>query len=565
MDHGIGPLLEFLRHSLIHVRLFPIWRVLTRTLKMPAPALLPCDQCLSRKVRCDKSLPRCRRCVDVSISCTRDIKRKRPGRKKGSGNVISKLRKVAETPDGIQRQSREDGSEDEESRNLIAPAGDARSNFWKAVVGDKQVPNELHHEEHAALPPNNSETQEFHLPSNETFQRPADVLSTIPDLSIRVDLFFAFLYSIWPIIDEVTFRAELAQPEGLNHTQVCLVLSICALSALHIPETRVSYWDQEPRQKVAQRFIKQALHIRAETGYLETADITTIQTSLLLSCAEIEVHRARSSYFLLRECIILAEELGFYEPNLPTELSQNERLSIRRTLYLLSLVERGLTLLRNKPYAIIMFDSPPPETYANEDPRVLQGLQCLNELFVLLDKRFLDTWMQATASGDPEVLSQVLATQTKLAGLTFDVDNLIDIQKADILITQQWMRLVFWQLSMRQGLLSSAAEEPALTYQYPCQIAKSLCIVLETLPMNILFIHGMAIFERMFEVIYSFIDSLILSHKLSSEVDSLSILLRVLREAPNSHKSYIQILETKLAEQTQGDTIVALLRGPYPT
>jgi hypothetical protein len=80
-----------------------------------------------------------------------------------------------------------------------------------------------------------------------------------------------------------------------------------------------------------------------------------------------------------------------------------------------------------------------------------------------------------------------------LTSTRFNIDNLTDIHKADILITQQWLRLVFWQSSTRQGLLSSASDDEALSYHYPCQITKSLCAVLESLPTRAIAIHGMAI------------------------------------------------------------------------
>jgi hypothetical protein len=90
-------------------------------------------------------------------------------------------------------------------------------------------------------------------------------------------------------------------------------------------------------------------------------------------------------------------------------------------------------------------------------------------------------------------IRKILAAQHTLASIIFDVDNLTDIQKADILITQQWLKLVLWQLSMRQGLLSSAAQDPSLSYHFPCLIAKSLCELLPTISTAAMFIHGIAI------------------------------------------------------------------------
>ena len=59
--------------------------------------------------------------------------------------------------------------------------------------------------------------------------------------------------------------------------------------------------------------------------------------------------------------------------------------------------------------------------------------------------------------------------------------------------------------------------------------------------------------ERIFEIAYSFIDSLNLSSSLPSGLEELRILFRFLRISPNSHDTYTQILETKVIELTGGD------------
>jgi hypothetical protein len=319
------------------------------------------------------------------------------------------------------------------------------------------------------------------------------IIANIPNMIQYVNWFFAELYPIWPIMPESSFRESLNHLEDLDLHQTCLLLSICALTALHIPGPTSTA--SEPRRLIAQRLIEQCLQIRTTFDYIGTATVSTIQTSLFLSVAEVEYQRARSSWFLLREAIMLAQEMGFYEAaNLSSSLSQETIISLQRTLYLLSLTERGLTLLRNKPFTIIWLDSPPEECFEDENPCIIYGLQSLSLLFKLLDKEFLDTWVNGSDDTDvAQATAKVLAAQHMLTSTRFNIDNLTDIHKADILITQQWLRLVFWQSSTRQGLLSSAADDEALSYHYPCQIAKSLCAVLESLPTRAITIHGMAI------------------------------------------------------------------------
>ena len=324
-----------------------------------------------------------------------------------------------------------------------------------------------------------------------TTERPGAIISNLPHLNQDINQFFGNLYPIWPILDHVCFRNWLDYPDHIDYSQACLILSICALSALHISEAEST--QEEPRKKRAQRFIRQCLQLRSHFNYIEGATILTVQTSFFLSVAEVELQRVRSSWFLLREAVMLAQDLGFYE-TLPFELDRAERLSIKRTLYALSLTETGLTLLRNKPFAIIKFSMPPGERFGDEDPRILIGLQSLSKLFSLLDKEFLDTWMTGSAAtAVPETRAKILTAQHILADLRFDLENLTDVQKADILIAQQWLRLVFWQLSMRQGFLSSSSEDPTLSYQFPCVVAKSLCLALGEVSIAAVHIHGMAI------------------------------------------------------------------------
>jgi hypothetical protein len=475
------------------------------------PIYPPCDQCLHRKVRCDKTLPRCYRCSEASLPCTRDVVRRRPGRKRGSGAVISRLRDPA-APE--QQQWHKSLTSSDESlngdRKLDEPGKpDLGTQNGTDVFGIHRVsPNSSLNEGYFNIPSRDNRSV---LPSltpyslqrgrSRSFDGQA-IFSALPNLSRHIDLFFAKLYPIWPIIPETQFRASLSNPSTLDATQTCLILSICALTVLHIPGSTAPA--PEPRKVVAQGFINQCRQLRSTFDYIESASITTIQTSLFLSCAEVEFQRARSSWFLLREAIMLVQELELYPlvTHSTPNLNPNEILSIRRTLYLLSLVERGLTVLRNKPFAIVMFDSPPAQRFEDEDPRILNGLQSLSRLFNLLDKPFLDTWVVASASSSspppsPNTASQartsILSAQRRLASMRFETENLTDVQKADILVTQQWLRLVFWQSAMRQGLLSSSTEEEVLSYAFPCRVAGTLCVVLGEIAREAIFVHGMAI------------------------------------------------------------------------
>lgn len=74
------------------------------------------------------------------------------------------------------------------------------------------------------------------------------------------------------------------------------------------------------------------------------------------------------------------------------------------------------------------------------------------------------------------------------------------IQKADLLITQQWLRLIVWQSSFRQTLLSWTAPHESMHFAFPLAIARSTANVLQSLPSSAVEVHGMGIFEKIFEI-----------------------------------------------------------------
>lgn len=74
------------------------------------------------------------------------------------------------------------------------------------------------------------------------------------------------------------------------------------------------------------------------------------------------------------------------------------------------------------------------------------------------------------------------------------------IQKADLLVTQQWLRLIVWQSSFRQSLLSWTAPHESMHFAFPLSIARSTANVLQSLPSSAVEVHGMGIFEKIFEI-----------------------------------------------------------------
>lgn len=82
------------------------------------------------------------------------------------------------------------------------------------------------------------------------------------------------------------------------------------------------------------------------------------------------------------------------------------------------------------------------------------------------------------------------------------------IQKADLLITQQWLRLIVWRSSEQRHLLSWSSPHESMDIAFPLEIARSTVSILESLPSTAVEVHGMGIFEKIFKIGVAYIDAL---------------------------------------------------------
>ena len=68
--------------------------------------------------------------------------------------------------------------------------------------------------------------------------------------------------------------------------------------------------------------------------------------------------------------------------------------------------------------------------------------------------------------------------------------NVTEIQAADIRISQQWLRVVVWQLSIANDYLSPTSTDPCMTFRYPIEVAKDLVTITTRFSQDSMEVHG---------------------------------------------------------------------------
>ncbi|KAI4729143.1 alpha-glucosidase [Aureobasidium sp. EXF-10728] len=366
-----------------------------------------------------------------------------------------------------------------------------------------------------------------------------------------VGLFFDKMYAVYPVMDKNHLRSLLdTPPQKLQRSELRLLWSICALTLM-----AVDAWptmELEKRTTAARQYIKRCLEDRISSSYIEHATVEDVLASLFIAVTYFDLKCRKNAWFYVREAITLAQAADMHTVENDLRLQPAERLRRQRIYALLFISERGACI--HDTFSISILSSPtlPCERLPEEDPSVSIGLSMLFHLFSLLDSNFFRARNDLTSVQGTGKEYIELATLQEQLHQVLDLTNVSETQRADVLVTQQWLRLMVWQTALRLGLISSAAMNPSYTYAYPIHIASSLCEALKTLSSAAIEVHGLGIFEKQFEIAYSLLDALTLSDGTQSQDhhETLRSLLESLSASPKSRDVYVRILQKKMGQDS---------------
>lgn len=325
-----------------------------------------------------------------------------------------------------------------------------------------------------------------------------------------------------------------------------LIYALSALTSFHMAGKSLAEPGHPAWDSVGRFFLDECISVRQSYDFPDDDSLYAIISSFWLSTSFFEINQSRKSWYYLREALTSAIDIRLHDDRAYAGLPPAEILCRQRVFWQLFVTERSFAILRNKPLTLRKTPSLPITRHDYEEPEIHAGFLKLVSSYVPLDESFVTAWndgsdpsVSATtylnlqqilarpldflkprrkSSPDPVPISSpassigtapIAAIPTSTKGDTgADVEEVIgetepnptDIQKADLLMTQQWLRLIVWQSSFRQGLLSTTAPHASFSFSFPLMIARDTAAILQSLPSQAVEVHGMGIFEKIFEI-----------------------------------------------------------------
>ncbi|WVR07710.1 hypothetical protein IAU60_004752 [Kwoniella sp. DSM 27419] len=259
-------------------------------------------------------------------------------------------------------------------------------------------------------------------------------------LQPQLEVFFDRIYPMLPIFSRAEIMARIEDPQRVREpTTMALILAMVALSLIHplMPEELAQKTNRIKRSKM---LMDEACRLRGKWDYGCRPSVEAILTSYLMFGTLFELGQADGARFRLKEAISLGEAMRLDRASAYQGLDQDECQRRMRMFWVLAVTERVISILRR-----------------------LNG------------------------------------SSEDLFGVGFDIAGVGDVQRADLLITWQWLRNRIWRLAALHGL-TVEGQEYELSAAYVIDVATATVSICRKLSLRVMEAHGTGFVEKLYDI-----------------------------------------------------------------
>jgi hypothetical protein len=167
-----------------------------------------------------------------------------------------------------------------------------------------------------------------------------------------------------------------------------------------------------------------------------------------------------------------------------------------RMLWLLFVTERGVCLLHKLPVVIKTNISLPLSNIPDES-HILSAFIKLTNLFRIFDQSGLFDIVQDRNMDLPSLVRAIEVDQRllerlqhKLQDVSADLHSVRDVQRADIYVTQHWMKMILWKLCLKNLQDTFCSPNEAMSVAFPLKSALEFVNTISRLPRSAIEAHG---------------------------------------------------------------------------
>ncbi|KAJ5186068.1 hypothetical protein N7491_006062 [Penicillium cf. griseofulvum] len=410
-----------------------------------------CDACAIRKVRCTGKIP-CPNCTRAGFQCAFTKKCGKSGPKGPRKSTLARVSKQLWSQYDDHSEAELPASHNDNRESGISPHSASSTSEWKSVI-------------------------------------------SFDDVLVYLKIYHERMYPVWPVID--IQRLKLALQNDPSDCETCaLACAVCASTGASLKldldrdrESNFSVPRQEDAMALTDRFAAEAERYRSMYDYRESSTREAILVPLFLHLYYGTKLKKQTTSLLLRESVTMCQLMGLDNEETYSGLDSEEESFRRRTFWLLYVTERGHAM-QHGTGTCLSESIKLPLTNNQSESQVLQAFNSLVHLFVSVDGVLIDTnkfTETEQRSCSKESLSRI---QSELRQHPQWPTEWNEVQRSDVAITQQWLRMLVWQLSLRNVAMSSEPTADSMSFVYPAHVSRDALQSISSVSMDALVAHG---------------------------------------------------------------------------
>ncbi|KAI0134803.1 hypothetical protein F4814DRAFT_436678 [Daldinia grandis] len=384
--------------------------------------------------------------------------------------------------------------------------------------------------------------QAFTSFARQSFERKVDLLpSRVVEYCSR--RFFERLAPTIPIVTP-EYVANLRTRLATDSEAYCVLLGLCAMVTLQVEDPRGKSFGQsvtaENNAAYGWMLLEEALAAHRHITRRSNPSLDSVLLIFFIYACHASLFHHSQAFFFLREAATLFILIK------PETLDDLSKLLAERLFWVLLISERSHAIRYRRPSTLQVTTNGFGLSFSRDREPSLAGFRCLAALFRSLDINFITLLNQESAPGAVPVNSFDEAESAINAALNHTCpSDLLPTQKANLRVTQLWLRIVLWQLRLRLGHLSEQNMRSSRTYHYPLDVAKDLALSTRDLPVHSIQVHGVGITEKLFDISCAVVNVLArvpIQMTRTAAEDDLKYLRRLILQLPGGATVYDALL-----------------------
>ncbi|KAL2821867.1 fungal-specific transcription factor domain-containing protein [Aspergillus granulosus] len=459
-----------------------------------------CDNCRRRKIKCSRELP-CDKCQRLLLSCSYSDVLRRKGPKFRTLYPLAPIHPLAARQRQLLQGDAQPYSIDREwFADLTGyPLGGSPNSPSLSMEEPPYLAPDLP-DSLSRLPPpelvSSPGSTNSYSDSPTGAILPCPRILTPPVLLAHVNVYLKYMFPIMPVVRREELQQDCHHPERLSPQRYAFLASLCAATHIQLKLDGSTPGADAPQIHTGvdgsslmsgEELLTEAIRARKDCDPIEHMNVESLLTSFFLFAAYGNLDQQEPAWFYLCQATSMIFTLGLHRESTYSEMNTEEAEEKRRVFWLLFITERGYALQQAKP-VMLRNSIHKPQVLCSDDPILAYGFINLIGVFENLSVNLYD-WVSAGGRDGSLEMPPTSAIQANLSK-PISLDGVSEIQKVDVLITQQWLQAMMWKLSMTRASQPGCRNENVLPFHLPVLVGKAVMSVIADVSQGALDAHG---------------------------------------------------------------------------